>query len=319
LRQQYAVLLLDYHGDPMDLNSGSGLYATVGMSAPPQETLFSSPVWSDYGSPPKGAKVNIFENTGGLSWELPCTPAIGLPINRAIRISAYVSALMVVLSIEDTTNATKSWVSCQRIQNRQVLDRGKLGVGAVYRSNAVPAPVTDALLVDRIAVSGIAAMPEVQRATDTPREIDTTSCYEETKTSWVTAEIASVVGGNYDICVGGDVPPDSQLVLRYPEQINNFIGTWQCGIDPENQMNLRWDGTHIIAVFAAGQSYEMVTVWRTDHPSITHGFELIPYPSQSLAQALRPGDFYREPTPFRLYLQDDVFVTNWAGFCTRQP
>lgn len=318
VRQQLGLLVLDFHGDPANIDTGAGLYVTFGLSASYPETLFADPLWANYGLEPTGANVQVFENTSGISWQLPCSEAYGLPMSRTTRISAYVSEYSLVVALTAADTGKSSWISCQRIQNRQIMPQGNIGVGVVPYTFQAPSPVFDVIAYDAISISTIPALPTTMKADGSPRQIDTTACFDETLTSFVSDEIEYRVGKHVDICVGGDVAPDAQLVVRYPSEINDFVTSWQCGIDPENRLELRWNGTHIIAVFASGESYELLAVKTIMNGPTALRFELLPLSGDYFIQALRPGDTYQEPYPHQLYIQDDIFVSNWAGPCTRQ-
>lgn len=318
-RDGVGVIAMDFTGNPHQLETSSGLFLRY-------ELMLSGNV--SYGNPRNEQAVPVdttdryvpqrftfYELIAGTTWRLPCRTEITPPFVRSATLSIFVDDQRVVLILRSSEDPTVGRVVCNRIPNRIKVQNGQIGVGAIYRDVVLPVESKPVLLYRQIVVSTIPSIPATSPLNLSPERGG--SCNEMVPQLPITEYMfANFLDGT---CVGPgpDAGAGMYTMVRYPDELNAALGSWRCGRDPENVMSLRWDGTHILAVFDSSETYQIVPFHEILPWEDQLSFALLRYPMPDQTAALRPGDFFGFglDIDLRMRFQNQQFISSWAGPC----
>jgi hypothetical protein len=318
-RDAVGVIIVDYHGDPRNISLGSGLFVTLDFRNPPSDEDFTERIWEASPTFPKDTSAfRVYESVAGLNWELNCTGRDNLVISRNGVFSIYVdvNAVLVVQNLND--GEPRNSMMCTRIPNRPVQQNGRLGLARVRREQLSPNTIQQTILrFETMSISTLEQFPTVEMPPARPSQ-RSSSCYEtHGNLSDISVILSDDASYHYAECVGADIASTIHTATRYPSNVENLIGTWQCGPDEENRFEFRWNGTHIQAVFS-DTTYQLVTLEESLHTTNSTTFVLATYLSQEMNKAIQPGDRLIHAYPYQMVPSAEKLMSNWAGDCTRQ-
>ncbi len=336
-RDGYAVLFADYQGDFGRIDASSGI--AVVFSLKEVETTLGPDFSSEIGT-----DVAVYEFRSGATWNLKCDTSGEWPEVRTAVVAVHVDAdrigVEIAPSVTESARVTKT---CARVQPVRNAGNAYLGMGALHASPFELYRKSEVAHANDVAVIRFQTMVIAQRETPLdwvggntkPEQLVEYGCISTDMRRLISNELRSYYGYDSRQCdpaIRWDGETYPLEIIPYEANVEELIGSWQCGNDAENRVAITRQGD-FLQLTNMYDSYGMVYITSDFEPErgkhflvsnafIPRGQDYV-YSTADLEIGTRMFYPYlgRNDTFSTLVLvyRDGVLKSNWAGDCVRIP
>jgi hypothetical protein len=326
-REHTGALILDYRGDVADIDKGDGVFVRFHLGESPNtpkqawsllgidqgnDRLFSgvgSPFAADLYA------LEVYESLSGQRYELACSELVMPLATRAATLRVEVDAMRVYATLTDRNNPTNVVdITCQRIPtNVPSTSPANIGLVGIHTERVVPIPIDYALDFEDLRVFSIdTVVASEENITTKPLELIDTNCDTEFPMS-MRSRLTSYNSNGAFCGAFGDWGVWEIGISRYEPRVDEFVGRWQCGNDPEGVIELFKQDWRVLIRFINQEIFYLYSVSNSyvggDQPHLILWSDASTQPGDSISSL---------PTYFLAYNDTDL-VASWAGMCTRLP
>lgn len=327
-RDHIGALILDYRGDVGNLDNGDGVFVRFHLGEAPTSPRQAwgligieqgaSRLFSQINSPLRSDlyALEVYESVAGRRYTLACNQLVMPLYIRTVTLRVEMDAARVNVVLIDRNNSTNiARITCNRIPANAsaISSPAYVGLAGIYTARVVPVEIDYALDFEEIRVMSIDGLAvSSMDITQKPYELIDTDC----ETEFAMSMRSRLVSYNDDpsFCgTFGDWGVFQIGIIRYEPKVDQLIGRWQCGNDPEGVIEIFKQDWRMVIRFI---NQELLYLYAVDDAPVGGNQ---PHLILLGTTNVQPGDSIAFAPEYFLAYTDTDLVASWAGKCTRAP
>lgn len=331
IRDSYAVVFADYQGDYGSIDASAGI--AVVFSLKEVETTLGENF-----AIRNGNSFAVYEFRAGDTWILQCDTNGVWPEVRTAVVAMHVDEYRIGVELAPTaTSNQRVTKTCARVQPAQRSGNAYIGMGAMHVDPFELYRKSEKARAENASVVHFKTIAIAQRTTELdwdggntqPLKMNENDCIAGDDRRRISNELRSYYGYDSRSCDPGAFSIDTYplVIIPYDNNVDELIGSWQCGSDPENLITISQRG-QFLQLANMYDTYGMVYVTNDYEPEkgkyfyINNEFSTMERENVKSTDNLTVGmrminlNLFRGSfTQLILVYRDGQLKSNWAGDC----